>query len=249
MALYEHYYDCVVVGSGHAGSCAALAAADAGARRVLIVDKCPEEWVGGNGYFTAGAHRTAHNGLQDLLPIVRNVPDELASQIDVDPYTADEFYADIMRLGDGKPEKDLVRAVVDGSWDAVRWLARRVEVPFTLAFNRQAYLVDGRQKFWGGMALSVQDGGKGLIAAHRRALQRAGVETWFDTAAVELLQESDAISGLTVKKEGRTLSIKTPAVVLATGGYEASPKMRQEFLGEQWERAKVRDLSKLVSRR
>ena len=65
-------WDVLVVGSGHAGSCAALAAVEAGVpgSRVLIVDKCPAEWAGGNGYFTAGAHRTAHGGLQDLLPLV-----------------------------------------------------------------------------------------------------------------------------------------------------------------------------------
>lgn len=47
----EFVYDCIVVGSGHAGSCAALSAVEHGCRpeRVLIVEKAPEEWVGGNG--------------------------------------------------------------------------------------------------------------------------------------------------------------------------------------------------------
>lgn len=47
----DFLYDCIVVGSGHAGSCAALSAVEHGCRpgRVLIVEKAPEEWVGGNG--------------------------------------------------------------------------------------------------------------------------------------------------------------------------------------------------------
>ncbi|KAJ3554864.1 hypothetical protein NM688_g2891 [Phlebia brevispora] len=239
MSTTQHEYDCVVVGSGHAGSCAALALADAGVRRILIIDKCPEEWMGGNGYFTAGAHRTVHNGLEDLLPIVQNVSEDMKASIDISPYTAGEFYADIMRLGEGKPDKDLVNTVVHNSWDAIKWLAERAEVHFTLAFNRQAYLVDGIQKFWGGMALSVQDGGKGLIAAHRRTLQRAGVETWFDTAATKLLLEEGAICGLLVQKEGALVQIVSSAVILASGGYEANPQLRREHLGIHWEKAKA----------
>ena len=64
--------DCIVVGSGHTGSCAALSASEPGCTKgkdsidcftrplirlhrppVLLVGKCLVEWVGGNGYFTA----------------------------------------------------------------------------------------------------------------------------------------------------------------------------------------------------
>ena len=109
----ELTFDCVVVGSGHAGSCAALSARDGGCSRVLIVDKCPPEWVGGNGFFTAGAHRTVHGGLADLLPLVRNVPPAIADTIDMEPYTAEDFTKDINRLGNDRADPALVKAVVD----------------------------------------------------------------------------------------------------------------------------------------
>lgn len=232
-------WDCVVVGSGHAGSCAALSATEHGLKRVLIIDKCPEEWVGGNGYFTAGAHRTTHQGLHDLLPIVCNVTPEQASDIDMEPYAAEEFTSDIMRLGDGQSNPGLVEAVVQDSRGAVQWLAERAKIPFTLSFNRQAYLVDGRQKFWGGLVLSVQDGGKGLIAAHRSALQQAGVHTWFDTPALELISKDGTISGLLVERAGKKCTLSTPAVILACGGFEADPALRAKHMGAQWARAKV----------
>ena len=60
-----------------------------------MVDKCPPDWVGGNGYFTPGTHRTVHGGLEDLLPIVRDVPNEIADSIDIKPYTREEFSQDI----------------------------------------------------------------------------------------------------------------------------------------------------------
>ena len=82
--------------------------------------------------------------------------------------------------------------------------------------------------------MSVQDGGKGLIAAHRRELNRAGVETWFDTTAMQLLRENDAISGIVVQKKETPLQIKTRAVILACGGYEASAQLRCKHLGSQW---------------
>ncbi|EMD31392.1 hypothetical protein CERSUDRAFT_119783 [Gelatoporia subvermispora B] len=238
--MSENTFDCIVVGSGNAGSCAAHSAVESGCTRVLIVEKGPKEWVGGNGFFTAGAHRTVHGGLADLLPLVQNAPSDAAATIDMEPYTAEQFAGDIMRLGDGRSDPGLVQAVVDRSRDAVQWLADRVGVPFTFSFNRQAYLVNGRQKFWGGMVLSVEDGGKGLIAAHQRALEREGAETWFDTPAVSLIYDGESVKGVEVLRGGQPVRIYAPAVVLACGGYEASPKLREQNLGTDWVRAKVR---------
>ena len=43
-------YDVIVVGGGNAGMCAALSAQEHGAR-VLVLEKAPEAWRGGNGFF------------------------------------------------------------------------------------------------------------------------------------------------------------------------------------------------------
>ena len=42
-------YDVVVVGGGNAAMCAALSARESGAR-VLVLEKAPEGWRGGNGF-------------------------------------------------------------------------------------------------------------------------------------------------------------------------------------------------------
>ncbi|KAI5121397.1 hypothetical protein M0805_003169 [Coniferiporia weirii] len=240
-ANLETLYDCIVVGSGHAGSCAALSAAQSGCKRVLIVEKAPCEWVGGNGFFTAGAHRIAHGGLPDLLPIVRNVSPELATTIDMDPYTTDDFSNDIMRLSDNRSDSTLAQELVNGSRSAVEWLARDVGVRFILSFHRQAYRVDGRQKFWGGLVLSVEDdGGKGLIADHKRALEKAGIETWFESPAIRILTENGVVTGIIVMQQGKEVKLSSSAVILACGGFEASPDLRAKYLGEEWARAHVR---------
>ena len=164
-------FEVIVVGSGNAGSSAALSAIDNSCKDVLLIDKCPPEWIGGNGYVTAGAYRTVHGGLADILNIVPNVDPKLAATIDLEPYIHEQFTDDIMRLSDGRSDPALTKALVGGFHDTILWLSKRVKVPFVLSFHRQAYLIDGRQKFWGGMVLAVEGGGKGLVAAHHRALK------------------------------------------------------------------------------
>jgi succinate dehydrogenase/fumarate reductase flavoprotein subunit len=211
--------------------------------QVLLVDKCPAEWAGGNGYFTAGAHRTVHQGLQDILTVVRNVSQETAEKIDMTPYSHEDFVSDIMRLGSGKSDRSLVDALVNDSRQTIEWLAEHVGIRFTLSFNRQAYEVNGRQKFWGGMVLSVEEGGKGLIAAHQRALKRVGVVTWFDTPALSLVMNDGAIRGLVIRKDGQELELETRSVILAAGGFEANAELRAKHLGSGWELARVLPLS------
>ena len=98
VAIIMTAWDCVVIGSGHPGSCTALSASQPQCKRVLIVDKCPLQRAGGNGYFTAGAHWTVHTGLDDILALVNNVSKESAKKIDMEPYTAKQFTNDTMRL-------------------------------------------------------------------------------------------------------------------------------------------------------
>lgn len=211
---------------------------------VLLVDKCPLEWVGGNGYFTAGAHRTAHAGLADLITLLRNPPNpEQASKIDITPYTCDDFRSDVMRLSKGKSDSALVDVVVNDSRGAIEWLAKKVGVPFCLSFNRQAYEVGGRQKFWGGVALSVENGGKGLIEAHQRALAKAGVISWFETPVTSIIMQDGAVCGVRLLKDGNAMEVKARNVILAAGGFEANAELRALYLGRGWEKAKVVTIS------
>lgn len=233
--------DVLVIGSGNAGLCAAISAAESGAERVLVIDSCPEDWAGGNSYFTAGAFRTVHAGLSDVLPIVNNVEEQKAKLIDIEPYTDANFADDIERICIGRSDPNLSRTLVEDSNAAVKWLASH-GVRYQLSFNRQAYTIDGRVKFWGGMCLKTQDGGKGLIEDERRAAEKLGVEFLFSTAAKRLVldPESRAVSSVIVEDESGEREIRTKAVILAAGGFEANPRMRAQFLGPGWDLAKVR---------
>jgi precorrin 3B synthase CobZ len=233
--------DVLVIGGGNAGFSSALAASENGVKDVVIIDKCPQDWAGGNSYFTAGAMRTVHHGLEDLLPLVNNVDSELAKKIDLEPYTRADFRKDMDRICLGRSNPRLRDALIDESNDAIKWLKGK-GVRFQLSFNRQAFLVDGRWKFWGGLHLKTEDGGKGLIEDHRRAAEKAGVRVFFDTAATGLKkdEQTGAVMGVSVERHGKPAFIKAKAVIMAAGGFEANPRMRSQYLGPGWDLAYVR---------
>ena len=87
-AEHEHeHIDVIVVGSGNAALCAAIAAAERGAR-VHIVEKAPPAMAGGNTKYTAGAMRFAYEGREDLLPLLLDPGDPRLARSDFGRYTA-----------------------------------------------------------------------------------------------------------------------------------------------------------------
>jgi len=56
----QKVWDVIVVGSGNAALCAAIAAKEKG-RDVLVIEKARPELAGGNSKYTAGAMRFAYN--------------------------------------------------------------------------------------------------------------------------------------------------------------------------------------------
>lgn len=65
-------FDVVVIGGGNAGLCAALSARESGAS-VLLLEKAPEAWCGGNSFFTGGAFRFGFRGLEDIRTLVADM--------------------------------------------------------------------------------------------------------------------------------------------------------------------------------
>ncbi|KAH7081597.1 fumarate reductase flavoprotein subunit precursor [Paraphoma chrysanthemicola] len=232
--------DVLVVGSGNAGFSAAIAASEAGASRVVLVEKSPKDWAGGNTYFTAGAFRIVHDGARDLIPLVNNVDAEIAKLVDVDPYTAEDFRTDFDRICAGRSDPALSQALIDDSNAAVKWLARN-GIRFQLSFNRQAYKVNGRYKFWGGLHIKTEGLGHGLIADHQAAARRRGIEVYYSTPAKRIMTSSSgAVTGIVVEHKGQDTVLETKAIILAAGGFEANPRMRAQYLGPTWDLARVR---------
>lgn len=235
-------YDVIVIGSGNAGFSSAASAKESGASRVLLLEKGPQSWAGGNTTFTAGAYRTVFHGLQDVLPLVENVTPEMADKIDMQPYTEDDFMNDIKRVTNNRSHPELASALVNESNATTKWLAKN-GVRFQLSFNRQAYEIGGRYKFWGGMILSVVDGGKGLTQQHQANAARKGVEVRYESPVVRLLSDdSGNVTGVTVRHNDNTTYdvLASGGVILCAGGFEANSSMRAQYLGAGWDKAYVR---------
>ena len=232
-------YDVVVVGGGNAAMCAALSAQEHGAR-VLVLEKAPEAWRGGNGFFTAGGFRFAFKSFDELSELVRDLSDEEKAVMEVDPYTEDNFYDDLMRVTDDQADPDLAMLVVRESQATVRWMSER-GIRWIPMFGRQAYKVGNKFRFWGGMVLEAVGGGPGLIDMEYAAAARAGIAVRFETKAIRLATDDrGAVTGVVVRTPGGTETIGAKAVVLAAGGFEANAEMRTRYLGQDWELARVR---------
>src|SRR5207244_10104897 len=67
-----------------------------------------------------------------------------------------------------------------------------------------------------------------------------GIAILYDTPAVALLQGDNGVAGVRVRHQGRLVDLRSKAVVLACGGFEANAEMRARYLGPGWDLAKVR---------
>lgn len=97
--------DVIVVGAGGAGLSAAIAAVDAGAESVIIVEKTGQ--TGGSLNFTGGTM----SGAETIIQEIDGIED-----------TKESYVQDILKNGDHKGNEALIRAFVDEDVDAIQWL-------------------------------------------------------------------------------------------------------------------------------
>lgn len=230
--------DVLVIGAGNAAANAGLAAHEAGAR-VALLEVAPREARAGNSAFTGGAFRFVHHGVADLLRLAPDIAELDLASIDFGTYPRERYFDDMGRLTEYRCDPDLTDVLIGGSYDAALWL-RRHGVRFQPALGRQAFKVDGRFTFWGGLACHILGGGAHLTATLHAALERAEIPVLYETMAIGLLHGDGGIGGVRALHRGRPCEIRAGAVVLACGGFESNPEMRARYLGPNADLAKVR---------
>ena len=90
-------YDVIVVGGGNAAMCAALAAAEDGAR-VLVLERAPEAERGGNSAYTDGKMRFAYSSQEDIIRLSEDLSEEEIANSDFGVYTESDFFDDMARI-------------------------------------------------------------------------------------------------------------------------------------------------------
>ena len=231
--------DVIVVGAGNAAACAALAARESGGH-VIMLEAAPLDECGGNSRYTAGAMRVQFDGAEDLKQIVPDLTEDEIKNSDFGTYTADQFYDDMGRITQYRTDPDLCEILVSRSLETLTWM-RKKGVKFQASFGRQAMKIDGKFKFFGGLAAETWGGGPGLVENEHKACEREGITIFYETPATGLmLDDNGTVIGVKAKHQGKNVEIRCKAVVLACGGFESNTEMRTRYLGAGWDLAKVR---------
>ena len=197
-------FDVVAVGGGIAGLAAALSAAEAGAR-VLLLEKAPREERGGNTRFADAQIRFPHE----------------ADRYGARSYSQAEFRDDLMRLSRGRANPELIEVMVRDAADAVEWLSAHgvgweEGFPHTAGYRRRP-----------------SGGGQGLVETLHERCEALGVAVRYETAARELLLEArGGVRGVRARSAAGLEEIEARGgVVLASGGFQANVQMRVAHLG------------------
>ena len=183
-------YDVIVLGGGGAGMAAANAAAEAGAR-VLLVDA--DRKLGGSTALSGGVFYAAGTQVQRSAGIV----DSAAEQF--------RYY---MNVNQHKLEPSLVHRLCEDSAPTLDWL-----MSLGVEFRVEDLYVAGVD----GVARGHRAAGHGaaIAAALEASLVGKTVDVALNTRILKLLQESGRVTGV-VTDEG---VVRAGAVVVATGGF------------------------------
>jgi thioredoxin reductase len=97
----------VVIGGGSAAFEAAVAAKQAGAPQVVMLEKAPEPEFGGNARFSHTGFRWVFSGANEIRQFLPDIDDATFAKLHLPAYTAEQFHADLQRVTRGRISKEL----------------------------------------------------------------------------------------------------------------------------------------------
>lgn len=188
-------YDIAVIGGGNAALCAAMTAAERGAK-VVVLETAPKTYRGGNSRHTRN-FRCMHS--TPLGPLV-------------EAYGEDEYFEDLLKVTGGKTDERLARIAIRTSEECLPWMEAH-GVRFQPSLSGTLSLARTNAFFMGG--------GKSLVNAYYRTAGKLGVDVLYEANVTHLQLEGDRISRVDYTHEGQHRSFAPRAVIVASGGFQA----------------------------
>ena len=205
---WDEEAEVVVVGGGLAAHCAALQAAESGAR-VLMLEK--EAQVGGSTVLSGGSFAFAGTDLQEKHGIEDS---------------SEKLFEDLRRVGEYGNEEAVVRAYVDEQLDTYHWLAKQ-GVVFERIFLAAGQSVPRAHSHNPKLAIEI---------LAKRAAQSGRIETRTSSPVRRLVREGNegAVLGVRIEQEGRPRTIRAHrGVILACGGFSRNDQLLERFAPSQ----------------
>ena len=196
--------DIAVIGGGNAALCAAITAAEEGAR-VLILETAPKPYRGGNSRHTRN-FRCMH--ADPLGPLTGE-------------YGEDEYLDDLFKVTGGRTDESLARLAIRMSEECLPWMEER-GVRFQPPLSGTLSLARTNAFFMGG--------GKALVNAYYRTAGQLGIDVLYEANATHLELDGDCIAWVDYTHDGQLRRVTPKAVVVASGGFQADT----EWLARAW---------------
>ena len=198
--------DVLVIGGGNAALCAAIAARRLGAD-VLVVEKAPKFYRGGNTRHTRNM-RCAHDSATETL---------------TGPYTEEEFWDDLLRVTEGNTDEALAKHMIAKSKDMLTWITEQ-GVRFQPSLGGTLSLGRTNSFFLGG--------GRAMLNALYKTAEELGVKVMYETPVTGLEIDNGRFSSAQATQGDKTLRIHAKSLVAAAGGFEANIDWLKEGWGD-----------------
>lgn len=193
----------LVVGGGGSGLSAAVKAAEAG-KKVLLIEKMPA--LGGDTILNAGT----------LIATGSRFQREVLKETGDSPELA---YKDIMRIGGNVNDPVLVKMVTEKAGGVVDWLVDDLKIRYDVAATQ--YPDHSARRQIGVVGRSVA-----FIKQMSEKLTAMGGTILLETRATDLIVKNGQVVGVkATNAQGEKLTITAKSVVLATGGFGANTPM------------------------
>ncbi|PKO08504.1 MAG: hypothetical protein CVU40_15100 [Chloroflexi bacterium HGW-Chloroflexi-2] len=216
---WDKEVDVVVVGSGTVVM-AALAAKDAGAESVLILEK--NIAFGGTSALSGG-----------IFWIPLNYPKKAEGFED----NREDAYKYVKKTSAGQSTDELINTYIDNANSMLEWSRDKFGYNWApVNFIGDYYEVDGVRPLGRSVGLSTPDGaitnGGGAWQIFRETVDGLGIEVMLETAGKELVTNANGeVIGIKAEGIDGPLAIKAKkGVILGTGGFDFNHEMTTAFL-------------------